>query len=220
MGLLVVLDIQCIDDSIGGIEPGLARVVVAVFLDAEDIRFLVLQKMDELPVERHLVVAVDVEGFGVVAHHLQTVGANFRLLDASELEVAVDVVDIQQNDGHGYQRPSEIDDNPYECEDEAGNEQVREEKAAVGDGAGKRRREEFGKEGEKKPHRSHDGDHDEQEFAEFLKSAAFFLCHDLIIFGNSGTRYPSPLCLTHRSPFGRFCRGFHRYVPFRPVGGR
>jgi hypothetical protein len=93
--LFVVLDVQRVNDGLRRVEPRFSGVVVAVFLDAEDVGLLVLQEMDELPVERYLVVAVNIEGLGIVAHHLQAVGANLRLFNAPELEMPVYIVDVQ-----------------------------------------------------------------------------------------------------------------------------
>ena len=135
--LFVVLDIQRVDDGLRGVESRLPGVVVAVFLNAQDVGLFVLQEMDELPVERHLVVAVDVESFGVVAHHLQAVGANLRFLNAAELKVSVYIIDVQKDDGNGDNCPSEIHHNPDEGQHEVHEEQIGKEKTAVGHRAGK-----------------------------------------------------------------------------------
>ena len=159
--LLVVLDVERFDDGIRGIESGFPSVVVAIFLNTKNIGLFLLQKLDHLTVKGFLVAVIDVEGFGVVAHHLQTVGADFGLVDAAELEMLIYIVDVQQYGDSGNQRPTIVDDQPYHNEYEVDNQQIGEEEAAVGDGAGERGREELGGEGEQQSYRAENRDNDE-----------------------------------------------------------
>ena len=97
MGFVVVWQVQCLENLLGGVVAQLAGAVVEVLLHAENVGSLFFEKIGDLLVQFVAVVLVHVEQTGVVAHHLDAVGARLGLFLCAELEVLVNVVDVQQN---------------------------------------------------------------------------------------------------------------------------